>query len=666
MPKVGLAEEGTMATKNIAIACQGGGSHAAFTAGVLPGLLREFDNLGMARSGHRLAYHEAGTDPGLDTPVLVAISGTSGGAISALLGWYGFITGGAEEAERRLEAFWNSNSASKLTESTLNGFWRGLADLAGMWGWDIKASPYTYPLKGFELFNGTAWPLMARTLGQDNPWMRPDYFSLPELLQPCVDWDLVAALGELASLPLEVQRWVRSDLESAMFPQDAPCQERYRSERDVIEARIEHKFRAADTLRARIDAHGLGGDTLLGAAIGRWQPPPLRYGREPLAALAAAVHAVTQCLPQLLIGAVELHEGDFVAFSSERAPSDSGISIDAVLASASVPWLFRAHEMAGTDPQTLGPRSLVLWDGLFSQNPPVKDFLSGVLDDTKKPDEIWVVQINPSQAKAEAAAAAATGSAPTKAAGGARRLVMSGGEIWDLRNALAGNLALNQELAFVEAINRRTEAAAPPDADGNGPRHPDKLVRIERIIMDSDAIETTTGMLLGANSKLDRDPRLKEALCEHGRIQARRYLALRGQVGRLCGELGSTLAGACGSAAGVEPERADGALCRANMSGGKLVIDGVTLYSQRSDDPAAPQALVRWRTADAELDGRPVRIEGQTELADDMNTGDSWRLKEVRIGTVAPRKVAPPAEPQARAPARAGRQGTRTRNERPQ
>jgi predicted acylesterase/phospholipase RssA len=658
-----------MATTNIAIACQGGGSHAAFTAGVLPGLLREFDNLGMARSGHRLAYHEAGTDPGLDTPVLVAISGTSGGAISALLGWYGFITGGAEEAERRLESFWDSNSASKLTESTLNRFWRGLADLAGMWGWDVKASPYTYPLKGFELFNGTAWPLMARTLGQDNPWMRPDYFSLPELLQPCVDWDLVAALGELASLPLEVQRWVRSDLESAMFPQDAPCQERYRAEREAVQARIEHKLKAADTLRARIDAHGLGDDTLLGAALGRWQPPVLRFEREALAALSAAVHAVTQCLPQLLIGAVELHQGDFVAFSSERAASDSGISIDAVLASASVPWLFRAHEMAGTDPQTLGPRSLVLWDGLFSQNPPVKDFLSGVLDDAKKPDEIWVVQINPSQAKAEAALAAATGTAAGNASDGARRLVMSGGEIWDLRNALAGNLALNQELAFVEAINRRTEAAPPePDGEGGkGPGRQDKLVRIERLVMDSDAVESATGMTLGANSKMDRDPRLKEALCEHGRVQARRYLALRSQVGRLCGELGRTLAGACGSAAGVEPERLDGDLCRANMSGGRLLIDGATLYSMRCGDPAAPQALVRWRTVDAELDGRPVRIEGQTELADDMNTGADWRLKEVRIGAVAPRKVAPPPAPApARAPARTGRTGARPRGERPQ
>jgi predicted patatin/cPLA2 family phospholipase len=33
-----------MATNHIAIACQGGGSHAAYTGGVLPILLEEFDN----------------------------------------------------------------------------------------------------------------------------------------------------------------------------------------------------------------------------------------------------------------------------------------------------------------------------------------------------------------------------------------------------------------------------------------------------------------------------------------------------------------------------------------------------------------------------------------------------------------------------------------------
>ena len=54
----------------VAIACQGGGSHAAFAAGVLLELLSQ-DN----RSRFELA----------------GISGTSGGAICAALAWYSYV-----------------------------------------------------------------------------------------------------------------------------------------------------------------------------------------------------------------------------------------------------------------------------------------------------------------------------------------------------------------------------------------------------------------------------------------------------------------------------------------------------------------------------------------------------------------------------------------------
>ena len=53
----------------VAIACQGGGSHTAFTAGVLQGLLGNLPS---------------------DVEV-VALSGTSGGAICATLAWEGLV-----------------------------------------------------------------------------------------------------------------------------------------------------------------------------------------------------------------------------------------------------------------------------------------------------------------------------------------------------------------------------------------------------------------------------------------------------------------------------------------------------------------------------------------------------------------------------------------------
>ena len=78
--------------KRIAIACQGGGSHTAFTAGALKRLLRE------------------------DRYEVVAVSGTSGGAICALLAWYGLLRENGKEAGARaaglLDAFWRNNSAS--------------------------------------------------------------------------------------------------------------------------------------------------------------------------------------------------------------------------------------------------------------------------------------------------------------------------------------------------------------------------------------------------------------------------------------------------------------------------------------------------------------------------------------------------------------------------
>ena len=71
--------------KRVAIACQGGGSHTAFTAGALKRLLRD------------------------DRYEVVALSGTSGGAICALLAWYALLENGGEgaavRAARLLDSF---------------------------------------------------------------------------------------------------------------------------------------------------------------------------------------------------------------------------------------------------------------------------------------------------------------------------------------------------------------------------------------------------------------------------------------------------------------------------------------------------------------------------------------------------------------------------------
>jgi len=83
----------------VAIACQGGGSHTAFTAGVLQEILSEWDE----------REYE-----------LVGISGTSGGAFNALATWYGLLTGGPDTAVALLESIWNDISVTSVQDRWMN------------------------------------------------------------------------------------------------------------------------------------------------------------------------------------------------------------------------------------------------------------------------------------------------------------------------------------------------------------------------------------------------------------------------------------------------------------------------------------------------------------------------------------------------------------------
>src|SRR5918994_28194 len=88
-------------SKRVAIACQGGGSHTAFTAGVLKRLLR----------AEELKHHE-----------VVGLSGTSGGAVCALLAWDNLLRGDTKGAAEALDAFWRDNSATAPHEQIINSW----------------------------------------------------------------------------------------------------------------------------------------------------------------------------------------------------------------------------------------------------------------------------------------------------------------------------------------------------------------------------------------------------------------------------------------------------------------------------------------------------------------------------------------------------------------
>jgi NTE family protein len=177
--------------------------------------------------------------------------------------------------------------------------------------------------------------------------------------------------------------------------------------------------------------------------------------------------------PLLLLGAVDVRTGVFRAFHSHR----DRITADMVLASAAIPTLFRSVPVDGG----------LYWDGLFSQNPPVRELLDA------EPDELWVVQINPLEQEREP------------------RSVL---EIADRRNELAGNLSLHQELGFIEKIDQLLADGALDPAAG----YRQVVVRV---------IELPRAALrgLGAVSKLDRDPAFLTALVEHGERQAAEFLA---------------------------------------------------------------------------------------------------------------------------------------------
>lgn len=178
-------------------------------------------------------------------------------------------------------------------------------------------------------------------------------------------------------------------------------------------------------------------------------------------------------LPMLLIGAVDVLSGEFHAFNSRR----ERITADTVLASAAIPQLFPAvRTEAGT-----------FWDGLFSQNPPVRELI-----DTA-PDEIWVIQINPRARTAEP------------------RSVL---EIADRRNELAGNLSLYQELHFIEEIDRLLDQGLLTP----GGKYKHIVVRIIELPRSRGS------RLLGPVSKLNRDAAFIRSLIAEGEQSADEFL----------------------------------------------------------------------------------------------------------------------------------------------
>jgi NTE family protein len=402
------AQKDANVARKVAIACQGGGTHAAFTWGVLRTILET------------KKLWDASPDGG-ETFDIVAVSGTSAGAMCALATWYGLAPntadpdcGSVDKAVERLDSLWTTFAAATPVEHLHN-------QLAGtLLTWKEKG----VPLPGsnpYEAFHGLALRGLA-TMGA-----RPEYLGFPALLEGlCPDF-------------------------------------------------------------ATID----------------W--PRLANGH-----------------PRILVGAIEILSGNFELFDSDKTLQDLDlattgkeadqyrktrwrmrrpISLAGVAASGTLPEILPAQAIEDTrfptsDPATTVTRTGHYWDGLYSQNPPVRDLLDSDASDDK-PDEIWVVRINPQEFPA-----------PTTGIGL--------DDIRDRENDLAGNLSLNQELDHILTINRWIEQ----HGNAHPPLDSRKVVTVRTIKMSRP-----TAWNLGHTSKLDRSPGHLARLREEGEEIAQRWLA---------------------------------------------------------------------------------------------------------------------------------------------
>ena len=140
------------------------------------------------------------------------------------------------------------------------------------------------------------------------------------------------------------------------------------------------------------------------------------------------------------------------------------------------------------------PRDGLYWDGLYSQNPPVREFLTEP-GPSGKPDEIWVIRINPQK--------------------GMRGEPQKTADIEDRENELAGNISLNQELDFILTVNKwaKKYKGTPFATD------------YQQVTVRTLKMSQATAQELLASSKYDRSPLRIDDLRREGSQVAEQWLS---------------------------------------------------------------------------------------------------------------------------------------------
>jgi NTE family protein len=397
-----------MATKKVAIACQGGGTHAAFTWGVLRTILETKKRW------------DANPRDG-DTFDITALSGTSAGALCALAAWYGLAPntadadcGTIDKAIERLDFLWTTFAATTPAETAHNKM------IGTLLHWKSQGLPFpgSNPYDTHASLGLTGLSMMGA---------RQEYLGFPALLEAvCPNFDRI-----------DWPRLAKADLRIIV---------------GAIEV-LSGNFEIFDSDKT-LEQMGL-----------------LPDGRE-------------------------IDQYDIVRWRMRRAMSLEGVAASGTLPEVLPAQVIRSMRFPTCDPGRIVTRNGYYWDGLYSRNPPVRDLLDAQTKD-EKPDEIWVVRINPQEFHPAS-------------------LKISLEDIDDRINDLAGNLSLNQELDGIMTINQWIRKYG----DSHPPLDTRKIVDVRTIKMTRD-----TAWGLKHTSKFDRSPAHFASLREEGQAVAAQWLA---------------------------------------------------------------------------------------------------------------------------------------------
>ena len=382
--------------KKVAVGCQGGGMHAAFEVGVLTEILKNTNEQRAKDIDDQKRFE------------LVGLSGTSAGALCALMAWYGLApkkgggSGSEQEAIDKLKHFWDGFVANGGAETVLN-----FLTYRTFWAEEMEVPVLGVNAPVFSSLNpyGAIFKAVAACLPKLG--VREEYFDLKKLLNeacPELNPDNINWEGVKTRLLIGATEVVNGF-------------------ETVFDSDVNKKFVS--------DAN---------------KKPKQKEAKEP--------NDWRQRLPLTLSG---------------------------VAASGTLPIFREAEHIKGSG---------YYWDGLYSQNPPVREFFTGA---HQVPDELWIVRINPQQWP---------------------ELPKSNADIQDRQNELMGNLSLHKELDFILKVNSWSK------------RYKDFAKHHKQVIVRTIKMEEEAADELRYSSKFNRSRDFMEKLREQGEKVAGTWLDL--------------------------------------------------------------------------------------------------------------------------------------------